>query len=171
MYDKIIESVEFIKSKVNRNPEVGVILGSGLGDLINVLEDIEFIDYADIPNFPVVTVKGHEGRLVFGKINGKEVMLMQGRFHFYEGYTMKEVTYPVYVMKKLGIDKLIVTNACGGINTTFSPGTLMLITDFINLFGSNPLIGVNDERLGARFPDMSEPYKLEYIEKAKKIAA
>lgn len=170
MYDKIIESVEFIKSKVNRNPEVGVILGSGLGDLVNVVEDMEYINYADIPNFPVVTVKGHEGRLVFGKINGKEVLLMQGRFHYYEGYTMKEVTYPVYVMKKLGIDKLIVTNACGGINTTFEPGTLMLITDFINLFGSNPLIGINDERLGVRFPDMSEPYKLEYIEKAKRIA-
>ena len=170
MYNKIIESVEYIKSKVDSNPEVGVILGSGLGDLVDSVEDMKFIEYKDIPNFPVSTVKGHEGKLVFGKINGKEVLLMQGRFHYYEGYTMKEVTYPVYVMKMLGIEKLIVTNACGGINTTFEPGTLMLIKDFINLFGTNPLIGVNDERLGVRFPDMSEPYKLEYIEKAKKIA-
>ncbi|MGL5379321.1 purine-nucleoside phosphorylase [Clostridium sp.] len=170
MYDKIIESTSYIKGRVNRNPKVAVILGSGLGDLVNVVEDIEYIDYTDIPNFPVSTVKGHEGRLVFGKINGVEVLLMQGRFHYYEGYTMKEVTYPVYVMKQLGIDKIIVTNACGGINTSFEPGTLMLINDFVNLFGDNPLIGINDERLGTRFPDMSEPYKLELIDKAKNIA-
>ena len=159
MYNKIMESVEFIKSKVSRKPKIGVILGSGLGDLVNVVEDKEYISYEDIPNFPVSTVKGHEGKLVFGRIKDVEVLLMQGRFHYYEGYTMKEVTYPVYVMKQLG-----------GINTSFEPGTLMLINDFINLFGDNPLIGVNDDRLGTRFPDMSEPYKLELINKAKEIA-
>ena len=170
MYDKIMESVEYIKSKVNRNPKIAIILGSGLGDLVNSVKEIEDIAYENIPNFPVSTVKGHEGKLVFGKINDVEVLLMQGRFHYYEGYTMREVTYPIYVMKQLGVEKIIVTNACGGINTNFEPGTLMLIKDFINLFGDNPLIGVNDERLGSRFPDMSEPYKLEYISKAKKIA-
>lgn len=170
MYDKIMESVEFIKSKVNRNPKIAVILGSGLGDLVNVVEDKEDISYESIPNFPVSTVKGHEGKLVFGRINDVEVLLMQGRFHYYEGYTMKEVTYPVYVMKQLGIEKIIVTNACGGINTSFEPGTLMLIKDFINLFGDNPLIGVNDERLGTRFPDMSEPYKKNLMDLAKNVA-
>lgn len=170
MYDRIMESVEYIKEKVTKQPKVAIILGSGLGDLVNSLKEMKYIEYKDIPNFPVSTVKGHEGRLAFGKINGVEVLLMQGRFHYYEGYTMKEVTYPIYVMKQLGIEKIIVTNACGGINTNYKPGTLMLIRDFINLFGSNPLIGVNDERLGVRFPDMSEPYKTELRNKAKKIA-
>lgn len=170
MYDRILESSNYIKGKVDRKPKIAVILGSGLGDLVNLVENLEYIKYEDIPNFPVSTVKGHEGRLVFGTINGVEVLLMQGRFHYYEGYTMKEVTYPVYVMKNLGIEKIIVTNACGGINTSFEPGTLMLINDFINLFGTNPLIGINDERLGTRFPDMSEPYKIELINKAKEIA-
>lgn len=170
MYDRIMESVGYIESKVNRNPKIAVILGSGLGDLVNAVKDVEDISYEDIPNFPISTVQGHEGKLVFGKINGIEVLLMQGRFHYYEGYTMKEVTYPVYVMKKLGIEKIIVTNACGGINRDFEPGTLMLIHDFINLFGDNPLIGTNDERLGTRFPDMSEPYNIELINKAKEVA-
>lgn len=170
MYNQIIESVNYIKSKTKYNPEIGVILGSGLGNLVSAVENPEYIDYKDIPNFPVSTVIGHEGRLVFGKIKGVEVVLMQGRFHYYEGYTMKQVTYPVYVMKQLGIDKVIVTNACGGINTDLHPGSLMLISDYINLFGSNPLIGTNDERLGTRFPDMSEAYKIEFRDKAKKIA-
>jgi purine-nucleoside phosphorylase len=171
MYDKVMESVRYIKNKVSTfKPEVAVILGTGLGKLVDVLEDKECIDYKDIPNFPQSTVEGHEGRLVFGRIKGIEVLAMQGRFHYYEGYTMKEVTYPVYVMQKLGIKKLIITNACGGINVSFNPGTLMLIKDFINLFGDNPLIGVNDERFGPRFPDMSEPYKLELLAKAKALA-
>ena len=170
MYDKIMESLNYIQNKVKREPKIAVILGSGLGDLVNSVEDMEDIPYENIPNFPISTVKGHEGKLVFGTINGVEVLLMQGRFHYYEGYTMKEVTYPIYVMKQLGIEKIIVTNACGGINKSFEPGTLMIINDFINLFGDNPLIGVNDERLGTRFPDMSEPYKIELINKAKKIA-
>lgn len=170
MYDKVMESVEYIQSKVTLKAEVAVILGSGLGQLVDVIEDKEYINYEDIPNFPKVTVKGHNGRLVFGKIKDITVLAMQGRFHYYEGYTMKEVTYPIFVMKQLGIEKLIVTNACGGINTSFSPGTLMLINDFINLVSDNPLIGLNDERFGTRFPDMSEPFKIELIDKAKIIA-
>lgn len=170
MYDKVMDSVKYIEDKVSSKPVIAVILGSGLGGLVDIMENKEYIDYKDIPNFPVVTVKGHEGRLVFGKIRGVEIIAMQGRFHYYEGYSMKEVAYPVFVMKKLGIEKLVVTNSCGGINTSFEPGTLMLINDFINLFGDNPLIGINDERFGTRFPDMSEPYKIELINKAKEIA-
>lgn len=170
MYEKVNESVEYIKSKINTIPRVCVILGSGLGDLVNAIEDKQYVEYKDIPNFPQVTVVGHEGRLVFGKVKGVDVVAMQGRFHFYEGYNMKEVTYPIYVMKLLGVEKLIVTNAAGGINTSFEPGTLMLIKDFINLQGTNPLIGSNDERFGVRFPDMSEPYKIELMNKAKEVA-
>lgn len=170
MYEKVMESVNYISKEINRKPEIAVILGSGLGNLVDSMENKEYIPYENIPNFPKSTVAGHEGRLVFGSINGIECLAMQGRFHYYEGYTMKEVTYPVYVMKELGIKKLIITNACGGINTSFSPGTLMLIKDFINLMGDNPLIGPNDERFGTRFPDMSEPYRLEWIEKAKSLA-
>ncbi|WP_409193773.1 purine-nucleoside phosphorylase, partial [Clostridium perfringens] len=126
-------------------PKVAVVLGSGLGDLVEAIEDKKYIDYKDIPNFPTSTVKGHNGRLVFGKIKGIDVLAMQGRFHYFEGYTMKEVSYPIFVMKQLGIEKVIITNACGGINTSFEPGTLMIINDFINLVSDNPLIGINDE--------------------------
>lgn len=171
MYDKVMESVRYIEEKINLKPEIGVILGSGLGNLTDTLENKQYLDYKDIPNFPQSTVKGHQGRLVFGLLNGVKVLFMQGRFHYYEGYSMKEVTYPVYVMKMLGIKNLIVTNACGGINTSFEPGTLMLINDFINLMGTNPLIGENDERFGPRFPDMSEPYDLKLIEKARDAAS
>lgn len=168
MYNKVLESAEYIKSKTTySNFDIAIILGSGLGKLIDTLQEKEYLYYKDIPHFPQSTVAGHEGRLVLGKIKGIKVLAMQGRFHYYEGYTMKEVTYPVYVIKQLGIEKLIITNACGGINKAFNPGTLMLIKDFINLFGDNPLIGVNDERFGPRFPDMSEPYELDFIEKAK----
>ncbi|SKC76583.1 purine-nucleoside phosphorylase [Maledivibacter halophilus] len=170
MYDKIMESVEYIENKVDLNPKIGIILGSGLGNLINGMEDKKYINYNEIPNCPQTTVEGHEGRLVYGTINGVTVLAMQGRFHYYEGYTMKEVVYPVFVMKYLGVEKLIVTNSCGGINTSFKPGTLMIINDFINLFGDNPLIGINDKRFGPRFPDMTEPYKLDLIDKAKKTA-
>ena len=170
MYDKVIESRNYIQSKNNLMPKIAVVLGSGLGDLVDAIEDKQYIDYKDIPNFPTSTVQGHEGRLVFGKIKGIDVLAMQGRFHYFEGYTMKEVAYPIYVMKQLGIEKLIITNACGGINTSFKPGTLMIINDFINLVSDNPLIGINDERFGTRFPDMSEPFKIELIDKAKKVA-
>lgn len=170
MYNKVLESTNYIKNKTTySNYDVAIILGSGLGKLVESLQDKEYVYYKDIPHFPQSTVAGHEGRLVFGTINGIKVLAMQGRFHYYEGYSMKEVTYPVYVMKQLGVEKLIVTNACGGINKDFNPGTLMIINDFINLMGTNPLIGVNDERFGQRFPDMSEPYKFELIEKAKSI--
>lgn len=168
MYNKVLESAGYIKNKTTySNFDAAIILGSGLGKLIDALQEKEYVYYKDIPHFPQSTVTGHEGRLVLGTIEGVKVLAMQGRFHYYEGYTMKEVTYPVYVMKQLGIEKIIITNACGGINKDFNPGTLMLIKDFINLFGDNPLIGVNDERFGTRFPDMSEPYKLDFIEKAK----
>lgn len=170
MYDKVLESAKYISNQSELKPKVAIILGSGLGDLVKNIEDKEYIDYKNIPNFPQSTVEGHEGRLVLGKINGVNILAMQGRFHYYEGYTMKEITYPVFVMKQLGIEKIIITNSCGGINTSFKPGTLMLINDFINLVGDNPLIGINDERFGPRFPDMTEPYKHELIDKAKKIA-
>ncbi len=170
MINNIIETSNYIKNNTKFNPKIAIILGSGLGDLVKFVEDKEEIEYENIPNFPVSTVEGHTGKLVFGKINNIEVLLMQGRFHFYEGYSMKEVTYPIYVMKKLGIEKLIVTNASGGINETFKPGTLMIINDFINFMGTNPLIGKNDENFGVRFPDMSEPYSLDLIDKAKKVA-
>jgi len=170
MYDKVLESKEFIEKSLKEQPKVGIILGSGLGDLVSVIEDKVYIDYKDIPNFPQSTVKGHAGRLVSGKINGVPVLCMEGRFHFYEGYDMKEVTYPVFVFKMLGIEKMLVTNACGGINTDFEPGTLMIINDFINLMGTNPLMGHNDERFGPRFPDMSEPYSIKLMDQAKAVA-
>lgn len=171
MYEKVKETAEFIKSKTSQRPDTAIILGSGLGDLVDSIEEKEFIDYKDIPNFPVSTVSGHKGRLVFGKLEGKPVMAMQGRFHYYEGYKMREVAYPVYVMKLLGIENLIVSNAAGGINRSFSEGTLMIITDHINLFGNNPLIGQNDERFGPRFPGMSEAYNHQFITVAKKKAS
>ena len=170
LFEKVNETVEFLKGKTTYRPKVAVILGSGLGDLVNYIEEQVEVDYKDIPNFPVSTVAGHAGKLVFGKINGVEVVAMKGRFHFYEGYDMKTVTYPVFVFKQFGIEKIIVSNAAGGINRTFDPGTLMIITDFINGFGTNPLIGHNDERFGVRFPDMSEVYKKSLVAEAKNIA-
>jgi len=169
MYDFVKESAELIKSKTNIIPEIGIILGSGLGSLVEDMTDKEIIKYEEIVNFPVSTVKGHSGQLVFGKLNGVNVVAMQGRFHYFEGYSMKEVTYPVYVMKMLGVKNLIVTNSCGGINLDFEPGTLMIIEDFINLVSTNPLIGENDERFGPRFPDMSEPFNFELIDKLKEV--
>ena len=170
MYDKVTETAQFIKSRITTSPKIGIILGSGLGDLVDKIENQLVIKYEDIPNFPRSTVKGHQGCLVFGKLQGKDVLAMQGRFHYYEGYTMKEVTYPIFVMKLLGIETLIITNACGGINTSFEPGDLMIINDFINLMPGNPLIGINDDRLGPRFPDMTEPYNIQLIESSKTIA-
>jgi len=166
MYQKAVESAEHIKKSSNIDFEIGIILGTGLGAIVEAMENCVDIPYEEIPNFPKSTVKGHEGKLCLGTLNGKKTLAMQGRFHYYEGYTMKEVAYPIYVMKLLGIKKLIITNSCGGINTDFEPGTLMIIDDFINLMGSNPLIGENDERFGARFPDMTEPYKKYLIDVA-----
>lgn len=170
MYEKIIETTDFLKIKTNRRPKTAIILGSGLGGLTDLLENTFSIPYEEIPNFPISTVKGHAGELVFGTLNGVEVLIMRGRFHFYEGYSMKEVTYPIYVFKTFGIENIIVSNAAGGVNKSFEPGTLMIIKDHINFFGTNPLIGKNDERFGKRFPDLSEPYSLNLIKKAEKIA-
>lgn len=151
-------------------PEVGLILGSGLGELGEKVENPLYADYAQIPHFPRSTVAGHTGRFVFGELEGKRVAVMQGRFHYYEGYSMRRVVFPVYVMRELGIRTLVITNAAGGLNPSFAAGDLMLLSDHINLMGDNPLIGPNDEELGVRFPDMSEVYSKELREVAKKAA-
>jgi purine-nucleoside phosphorylase len=170
MYDKVMKSAEFINNQINIKPKIAIILGSGLGNLTSFIESSLEINYKSIPHFPQSTVTGHKGQLVAGNIGGKEVLVMDGRFHYYEGYSMKEVTYPIYVFKKLGIEKIIISNAAGGINEKFSNGTLMIIRDFINLFGTNPLIGANDERFGLRFPDMTNPFSEKLIALSKKIA-
>jgi purine-nucleoside phosphorylase len=167
---KITESVEFINQKSNIKPKIAIILGTGLGRLVEDIKEKEIIPYSDIPNFPISTVQGHGGNLVLGKLENKEVVAMQGRFHYYEGYNLKEVTFPVRVMKKLGADVIIISNAAGGMNRFFKRGDLMLITDHINLFGDNPLIGPNDEELGLRFPDMSEAYDRKLVELTLKVA-
>ncbi|WP_166239232.1 purine-nucleoside phosphorylase [Paenibacillus turpanensis] len=169
--DNINEAADYIRSKLGgKAPELGLILGSGLGDLADRIEDGVAIDYSDVPHFPVSTVEGHAGRFVVGTLEGKTVIAMQGRFHFYEGYPMQKVVFPVYVMKELGIKALVVTNAAGGMNRSFQPGDLMLIRDHINLTGANPLVGPNDSRLGPRFPDMSQAYNRELGELLKKLA-
>lgn len=167
----IEEAKNKIAGKTGHKPEIGLILGSGLGDLAKEIEEAVVVPYADIPHFPVSTVEGHAGQLVIGKLAGKTVVAMQGRFHFYEGYTQREVVFPVYVMKALGIRVLIATNAAGGMNPNFRPGDLMVITDHLNMTGSNPLIGPNEEELGPRFPDMSTAYTPELRELAFRIAA
>lgn len=167
---KIYEARDYIKSVVSFTPEIGLILGSGLGVLGEEVADKIIIEYSDIPNFPVSTVEGHKSRLVFGTLNNKKVAVMQGRFHYYEGYKMQEVVFPVWVMNALGINKLIVTNAAGGVNTSFKPGDLMFIKDHINFSGDNPLIGPNLNELGVRFPDMSNAYNIDMMELAKKCA-
>lgn len=160
---KIKESARFIEEKISSKPTIGLILGSGLGELADQIEDPIKIPYEQIPHFPVSTVEGHAGQLVIGQLEGKYVVAMQGRFHYYEGYSMQEVTFPVRVMKTLGIDLIIITNACGGMNKAFKPGDLLIITDHINMTGQNPLIGPNIDELGPRFPDMSHAYTPEYI--------
>ncbi|OPL08433.1 MAG: purine-nucleoside phosphorylase [delta proteobacterium ML8_F1] len=163
MIEKILASTEFIRQKHPGVPRIGLILGSGLGDLADEIENPTVLPYNSIPSFPVSTVEGHKGQLVLGTLMGKEVIAMQGRFHYYEGYDMQTVTYPVRVMKELGVEILIVTNACGGMNPKLYPGGLMLIKDHINMMGSNPLIGENLDRYGPRFPDMSRAYDPELI--------
>jgi purine-nucleoside phosphorylase len=164
------EAVEFIRSKTSIKPAIGIILGTGLGGLIRDIDVATTIEYSDIPHFPVSTVESHHGRLIFGTLSGKSVMCMQGRFHYYEGYTMQEITFPVRVMKALGIETLIVSNACGSVNPYFRKGDVMIIADHINMLGDNPLIGPNDATLGPRFPDMSEPYSQRLIAIAEKVA-
>lgn len=170
MWEKVQETVSYIKSQTQFSPEYGVILGSGLGGFTDDIEIEYSLPYSDIPNFPVSTVQGHKGALVFGTIGDKKVMAMQGRFHFYEGYDMKEVTFPVRVMKYLGVEKLIVSNASGGVNDNYEVGSIVLIKDHINMMPEHPLNGKNDERFGPRFVNMSDPYSLNMILKAKEIA-
>ena len=169
--NQIKEALQYIQSKTDVKPEIGIILGTGLGGLVNEIEVEKFIPYGEIPNFQLSTVETHEGKLIFGKLGGKKVVAMQGRFHFYEGYSMKQITFPVRVMKKLGIHTLLISNAAGGMNPDFRRGDLMIITDHINLLGDNPLIGTNLDEFGPRFPDMSEPYSKELIILAEKVAA
>ncbi|MFJ7847513.1 purine-nucleoside phosphorylase [Peribacillus sp. NPDC097224] len=171
MFNSIETAAEFIKNKVDGTPDIGLILGSGLGVLADEIENPIIIPYHEIPEFPVSTVEGHAGQLVIGNLSGKQVVAMQGRFHFYEGYSMEKVTFPVRVMKLLGVETLIVTNAAGSVNESYAPGDLMIITDHINLMGTNPLIGANEDRFGPRFPDMSEAYNKELRAKAKTIAS
>lgn len=172
MLDLIRETATFIRTAVGGDmPEVAIVLGTGLGDLVNHMEVSKEIAYKEIPNFPVSTVQGHSGKLIFGTLAGKYVMAMQGRFHYYEGYDMKQVTFPVRVMRELGVNKLVVSNAAGGMNKEFRVGDVMVITDHINLFPENPLRGRNYEELGPRFPAMTEPYSRRLVGEADKIAA
>ncbi len=171
--DQIGEAVAYIRQHTDSQPDVGIILGTGLGGLVKEIKKEIVLEYEDIPHFPVSTVESHHGRLIFGTLSGKKVVAMQGRFHYYEGYTMQQVTFPVRVMgAKLGlaVKTLITSNAVGGMNPRFRKGDLMVVTDHINLQGNNPLIGPNDEELGPRFPDMSEPYTHRLIKLAEKAA-
>jgi len=170
MITLIKQTADYISSKVANIPQTAIILGTGLGALVDHIEDKQYIPYTEIPNFPISTVEGHSGNLIFGKLGDKRVMAMQGRFHYYEGYDMKQVTFPVRVMKALGIKTLCVSNAAGGMNPSFEIGDIMIINDHINLFPEHPLRGKNYNELGDRFPDMSEPYSHRLINEAKEIA-
>ncbi|MFT4752490.1 MAG: purine-nucleoside phosphorylase [Salibacteraceae bacterium] len=166
MLEHIKQAASFLTSKTNLSPKLGIILGTGLGSIATFIDKECEFNYSEIPNFPISTVHGHKGKLIIGKLNGVEVVAMQGRFHFYEGYDMHRIAFPIRVMKYMGIESLIVSNASGGLNPEFEIGDLMVINDHINLFPTNPLIGPNMEELGPRFPDMSEAYKKEYIKNA-----
>ncbi|MDB5199045.1 MAG: purine nucleoside phosphorylase [Chitinophagaceae bacterium] len=168
--EKINEAVKYIQSIYSEIPAVGIVLGSGLGSFANEIKIEKEISYGDIPNFPVSTVKGHSGKLIFGELSGKKVVAMAGRFHYYEGYNTEDIILPIRVLKYLGIKTLLLSNAAGATNKTFTVGDLMIINDHISLLTPNPLIGKNDESIGPRFPDMSEPYKKDLINKAKGIA-
>lgn len=170
MLDTIKQTAEYIRSQAGDMPDTAIILGSGLGALVDHIEDKTVIPYSQIPNFPISTVEGHSGNLIFGKLGNRKVMAMQGRFHYYEGYDMKQVTFPIRVMKALGIDTLFVSNAAGGMNKEFRVGDVMIITDHINLFPENPLRGKNYNELGPRFPAMTEAYSHKLIDLADKIA-
>ena len=161
----------FIQSKISTKANTAIILGSGLGNLSSVIEAEFSIPYSEIPNFPVSTVEGHKGRLILGTLNGKKVWVMEGRFHFYEGYTAEQVVFPIRVLKLLGVENLLLSNAAGGVNKDYQVGDLMIIKDHISFFTPNPLLGKNESALGTRFPDMSEPYANAFIDKAKRIAA
>ncbi|OQY29273.1 MAG: purine-nucleoside phosphorylase [Candidatus Cloacimonetes bacterium 4572_55] len=167
---QVKKTLDFLLPKIDSKPSVGIIFGTGLGKLADRIDKEVEIPYELIPHFPISTVEHHAGKLIFGKLGGKNVVAMQGRFHYYEGYSMKQITFPIRVMKALGCDTLVISNAAGGMNPMFRAGDVMVIDDHINLMGDNPLIGVNDNQLGPRFPDMSEPYDQELIEKAENIA-
>lgn len=171
MLEKINLTANYIKAKISNLPNIAIILGTGLGALVNHIEEAEYISYSDIPNFPISTVEGHSGNLIFGYLGGKRIMAMQGRFHYYEGYDMKEVTFPIRVMKALGVKTLFVSNAAGGMNKEFRVGDIMIINDHINLFPENPLRGKNYNELGPRFPAMTEAYSHKLIKLANEIAA
>ena len=171
MLKKVREAVEAIQAKYNIKPSVGIVLGSGLGSFISEINVEYKINYADIPNFPVSTVEGHSGELIFGEIGGKKVVAMAGRFHYYEGYSTQEVVFPIRVLKFLGIETLLISNAAGGTNRSFRVGDLMIIKDHISMLTLNPLLGKNEDDFGPRFPDMSEPYKKYLITSAKNIAS
>jgi len=166
----IDETIRSIRSKTDFSADTGIILGTGLGALVKEIDTVLVIDYNDIPHFPLATVEFHSGKLIFGSISGKSVIAMQGRFHYYEGYSMQEITYPVRILKELGVKNLIISNACGSMNPLIPKGSLMLIEDHINLLGDNPLIGRHDSRMGPRFPDMSRPWNPGLIEKCEQIA-
>lgn len=170
MWEKVQQTVSYIKERIDFTPEYGVILGSGLGSFTDEMRVKFTLPYNEIPNFPVSTVQGHKGALVFGTIGDKKVVAMQGRFHFYEGYSMTEVTFPVRVMKFLGVEKLVVSNASGGVNPSYKVGSVVMITDHINMTPEHPLRGKNDERFGPRFVNMSEPYSRKMIAKATELA-
>ena len=165
------EEVDYLKKKYKHQPAAGIVLGSGLGNFTEEIEIEKEIDYSDIPNFPVSTVEGHKGKLIFGNLSGKKIVCMGGRFHYYEGYSSEEVVFPIRVLGLLGIKTLLLSNAAGGVNPSFNVGDIMIVKDHIGIDMRNPLIGKNIEELGPRFPDMSEPYKKELIEKAKAVAA
>ena len=170
MLEVIKQTANHLKEKTNFEPQIGIILGTGLGGLVDEINIAHAISYEDIPNFPVSTVEGHKGQLIFGELGGKRVVAMQGRFHFYEGYSMNELVFPVRVMKFLGIEKLMVSNASGGVNPDFEIGDIMLISDHINLFPTNPLMGPNMSELGPRFPDMSQAYSKDILKTAEEVA-
>ncbi len=170
IYQKCKETADYLRERIDAKDAIGLVLGSGLGDLADEIVDPISIDYSEIPNFPQTTVKGHEGKLILGTLNGKKVLFMKGRIHYYEGYTMQEITLPIRVMKLLGVRVLFLTNAAGGVNRKFKPGTLMFIDDFINYMGDNPLRGPNIEEFGERFPDMTKAISAEYSTIAKLTA-
>lgn len=171
MLDQIKQTAEYIRNRVPSVPDTAIILGTGLGALVDHITDKVFVPYTEIPNFPVSTVEGHSGNLIFGRLGNKPVMAMQGRFHYYEGYDMKQVTFPVRVMRELGVGTLFVSNAAGGMNKEFKVGDIMIITDHINLFPENPLRGKNYSELGPRFPAMTEAYSHDLIRRADAVAA
>ncbi len=167
---KINEVVKYVQTKTDMKPRIGIILGTGLGGLVKEIKKEIVIDYGKIPHFPVSTVESHQGKLIFGTLSGKKIIAMQGRFHMYEGYNLKQVTFPVRVMKFLGVESLLISNAAGALNPLFQKGDVMIMSDHINLLGDNPLIGPNDDELGPRFPDMSEAYSKELIALAEQAA-